>query len=323
MTAPPAPPLISVVVPAHDAAAFLPRTLESILAQTGVDREVIVVDDGSGDDTPRLLEEYRARGVRVFRQPASGGPARPRNVGLREARGELVALCDADDVMLPGKLAAAAAVFAQLPEIDLLFTDFQAVDPEDRIIRPPFLSGYDSFRPQFRPTPLPRVSVGRGRDLHRALLLANFVGTSSVVARRAALLDAGGFDESLRNSDDRDMWFKLARAGRVFACLDEIHHHYRVHPASLSRRVTHRLPSVITVLERQLSAVDDTADRALLRRRIHGARLAYAWGLRREGRHAEAAAQYRRCLRERPTLRGAAGLARTWAERLLGRSRSA
>ena len=303
-------PLISVVIPCYRAAGTLPDTLESVLAQDCPRVEVVAVDDGSPDDTSGVLVGYSDR-ITAVRIANSGGPARPRNVGVDHARGEFVALLDADDMMLPGKLAAQAAVFAALPEVDLVCTDFQKIDDDGALLQDSYLADYRNFRRLLRPTALPDVSLLSGRDLHHELLRANFVGTSSVMVRRDRLREAGGFDETLRNGDDIDMWLKLARDGAVFAFLDRPCHAYRVNGEGISARGWRRLPSVIRVRERQLAHVTDPEMRRYLDDRLLYMRLGYAWGLRGDGRYDEALPAYREAIAQRWTWRGFKGLVTT------------
>src|SRR5436190_15499550 len=116
--------MISVIIPAYNSAAYLPETLHSIVSQSVKDVEVIVIDDGSTDGTAAVAAAFgnTVRGIRVDH---SGGPARPRNIGIQAARGELIALFDGDDIMLPGKLEEQQAFLADHPDIPLVFTNFQ------------------------------------------------------------------------------------------------------------------------------------------------------------------------------------------------------
>ncbi len=303
-------PQVSVVVPAYNAARYLPRTLASIVAQEGVDLEVLVVDDGSRDDTADVVRAFAGPALRYLPQQPSGGPARPRNVGIGEAAGELVALCDADDVMLPGKLAAAVAVFAARPEVDLVHTDFAAIDADDKVLRPRYLEQYQRFRQALQPTDLPDVSLLAGRVLYEQLLHANFVGTSSVVMRRRTALAVGGFDETLRNADDYDLWCRLAWSGATFAFIDAVHHQYRLHGGNLSKKTTLRKPAAIKVWEKQRALPLDSAERQRVDEVLAQLYLAYADGLREERRRGEALAMYQVALRERMSLHGLAGLVR-------------
>src|SRR5215469_16427814 len=98
-----ASPLVSIVIPTYNASHFIAAAVESCLAQDYTPVEVLVVDDGSTDDTVSVLEPYRAS-IRYFWQP-NDGPARARNRGIAEARGQLIAFLDADDIWLPNKLS--------------------------------------------------------------------------------------------------------------------------------------------------------------------------------------------------------------------------
>jgi len=109
----PSTPLVSVIIPAYNATAFLGETLDSVLAQTYPNLEIIVVDDGSTDDTPDLLGSYGDR-IRVLRQ-ANSGQATARNHGAREAHGELLAFLDSDDLWDPDKIARQVELLDRFP----------------------------------------------------------------------------------------------------------------------------------------------------------------------------------------------------------------
>ena len=111
-------PHVTVIIPAYNAGRTISIAIESVFAQTFRDHEVVVVDDGSTDDTGERVAEYGSA-VRYVRQP-NGGPGSARNEALRHARGRLVAFLDADDVWLPRKLERQVAYFAQYPDTGLL-----------------------------------------------------------------------------------------------------------------------------------------------------------------------------------------------------------
>src|SRR4051794_15961929 len=117
----PAPPTFSVVVPAYQAAVTIGETLDSVLAQAPPPQEVIVADDGSTDDLDGALGRF-GTAVRVVRIPHAGVAA-ARNAGARAASGDFVLVVDADDVLLPGKLAALGRLGQERPDLDLLCTD--------------------------------------------------------------------------------------------------------------------------------------------------------------------------------------------------------
>ena len=149
--------LISVIIPTWNAAGYLPETLDSVLAQTYEPIEVIVVDDGSTDDTAAVVARYGER-IRYIAQANSGGPARPRNVAIAAALGDLIAMFDADDIMEKEKLEAAATAFAAYPAIDLLFTNFRAIDESGAPLVDDYLEPYTRFRDHLQPTDDPRFN---------------------------------------------------------------------------------------------------------------------------------------------------------------------
>jgi glycosyltransferase involved in cell wall biosynthesis len=172
-------PLISVIVPAHDAERFIGETIRSVLAPGYEPLEILVIDDGSADSTAEVAGAF-GDPVRCVRQAASGGPAAPRNRGMALARGEVIAFLDADDLWPPDRLATGLPHLLD-PAIGIVLGHtrrFWAAPGSDRFDR----------------TTGPELAM----KLCAALL------------RREALGRIGGFDESLRICDDWD-WFMRAR----------------------------------------------------------------------------------------------------------------
>jgi glycosyltransferase involved in cell wall biosynthesis len=210
---------VSVVVPAYDVAAYLEGALASAAAQTLRPVEIIVVDDGSTDGTPALLERLQASEATgdiplvVLRQ-ANAGPSAARNAGLRVARGAYVGFLDADDRWHPQKLARHVSVLDQQVSIDVTYSWFRRIDEAGR----------------------PTGFVGRPANQGFAdLVRENGIVTSLVVARRDALLRAGGFDEALRSHVDFDLWLRVAdqRAGS-FHCIPEVLTDHRARPGQIT-----------------------------------------------------------------------------------------
>ncbi len=257
------PPTVSVVVPCHNAAAYLRETLDAILAQSWKDLEILLVDDGSTDDPAAVAAACADDRIRLWRQPASGGPSRPRNRAIGEARGRYVFFCDADDVMRPGKIEGQVRLLERFPEVALVFTDFEVIDAGGRVLEPSFLAAYETLRRI--------VAAGTGPDgeLHRDLLVrgllaANFIGTSSVAVRKSVLDEVGVFDESLASSEDLDLWLRIARRHGC-AYLDMAGHGYRKHPASLMHEDSDRHPLArIEVMRRQYAWRPGRAERRLI-----------------------------------------------------------
>ena len=312
------PELVSVVVPAWNAAGFLPSTLDSILAQTWPRLEVIVVDDGSTDETSEILAGYGER-IRVIRIPNSGGPSRPRNVGVEAAHGDLVAFFDSDDLMEPRKIEVESQVLRACPDVDLVCTNFRSIDLEGNVLTPDYLAEYHEFRRDLEPTGVPGAGRLAPEAAFHRLVHANFVGTSSVVCRRRSILGVGGFDESMKNSDDLDMWRRLADAGSAFAFVDEVLHSYRVNPEGVTARGANRFPARIKGLRKHLNDRHGTQIRREVEEELCDLLVAQAWSLRRQNDLAGAERTYREALRYGRRPRALTGLAVTLLRRLLGR----
>ena len=209
----------SIIVPSFNAANTLPETLASIVPQLSEHDEIIVVDDGSTDETPDVMEGWSTSRVRYVRQANSGGPASPRNRGIREANGSLIALFDSDDIMLPGKLEATRQAFSHYPDAGLLFTNFSTIDELGNVLSSRFLDSY-TFTGPFCAKDEACVRI-EPPEAYRALGSENYIGTSGVVIPRKVFDRLGGFDESLTNGDDRGSVVPgdAPRGGPVFAWL--------------------------------------------------------------------------------------------------------
>ena len=187
--------LVSVVIPTYNYAHFLIGAVESALAQTYPDREVIVVDDGSTDDTRDRLAPFEGR-IRYIYQENQGLSA-ARNTGIRAARGALVAFLDSDDLWHPEKLAVQARYLDEHPEVALLASDHLDMHTSE-------VGGVD----------WPRLDGSRAIEAHAVsfedLVVGSRFGACGVVARKWCFDEVGFFDETLRSAEDVDMWIRIA-----------------------------------------------------------------------------------------------------------------
>ena len=200
-------PRASVVIPAYNAPRTIVSTIRSIRAQTEEDWELIVVDDGSSDETPEVVEGLTAEDarIRLIRQE-NQGVAGARNTGIGEAAADVVAFVDNDDVWLPQYLEAMLGALDAAPDAGLAYTDGWAFDDRrKRIFK-------ESAMVLARP---PESPAGTREGLLVQLAHSNFI-LSSAAMRRVALAEVGGFDPSVTGSDDYDLWVKLALAGYGF-----------------------------------------------------------------------------------------------------------
>ena len=309
--------MISVIMPTWNCADFLKTAIDSILVQSWSNREIIVVNDGSTDDTAAILAAYGGR-IKVVNIEHSGGPSRPRNVGLDAARGDFVAFFDSDDVMMGNKLESAMAVFAAQPAADLVFTSFAGIDEDGAVFKSDWLAEYRSFRRDLARAPGDVAGLLAGDLAYGHLLRINFVGTSSVVCRREIFEKAGRFEESLPNSGDLDLWRRVAWHGFTLAFLDQIGHGYRVRSGSICSRGAQRVPHMIRAYERQYPYCRNEEQRRVVRRKIRQLRSGYGWHLRRSGDVLGAQREYRSSLQLGWSPLAAVGLLRTSVQAFFG-----
>jgi GT2 family glycosyltransferase len=206
-------PQVSVIIPTYNCARYLPEAIDSVLAQTYRDFEIIVVDDGSTDDTPDVLARY-GEAILVIRQPNQGRGA-ARNAGILAARGQYIAFLDADDLWLPEKLEKQVALLRARAGAGWVYSDHALLDANGGRGEG-FLRLYG-----IRPAP-------DGGRMLPALLKACVAQTGTVVVRAECFRKVGLFDVSFRRSQDYDMWIRLACHFET-ACVDEVLALYRQH----------------------------------------------------------------------------------------------
>lgn len=252
----------SVVIPAFQAAATLGETLASVLSRLGPEDEVLVCDDGSTDITLDVARTTGDGRVRVLEGSHTGTPSAPRNRGIAAASGDLVFFVDADDVALGDKFTKSRAALEAHPDAAMLFTDYRRIDEAGRTIRERALADYEISRGR------PYGGVHRLESTAALRLLAreNFVGTSSVAVRRDVLRTIGGFDETLPNSEDRDLWYRALRHHPAVFLAETLHAHRQHDHGITSRSLRVTAPARLTVLRRQLDAALDERHARDLRR---------------------------------------------------------
>ena len=206
-------PVVSVIIPIYNCARYLPEAIDSVLAQTYRAFEIIVVDDGSTDNTQEVLAPYGDQ-IRVIRQ-ANAGRGAARNAGILAARGDYIAFLDADDLWLPQKLEKQMALFGSRPEADWVYSDYR-----------PF--GQVSARVGSRLQMLESQPPPEGAILRRVLADWSITWTGTVLVRAECFGEIGLFDTSLPVAQDGDMWLRIASRFQA-ACANEVLALYRRH----------------------------------------------------------------------------------------------
>ena len=223
--------LVSVVIATFNTGRYLPQAVQSVLSQTYSNVEILIIDDGSTDDTAQIIRRWEQdERVRVYRQP-NGGQAQARNRGVALSKGQYVAFLDADDEWLSHKLSRQMPLFTN-PQVGVVYSEYECMDGEGRSL------------------PKPPTRMYRGR-ITAALLIDNFVSFQTAVVRRECLERHGAFDESVRMGDDYDLWLRLS-AHYEFDFIPQPTARYRVWSGQMSKNYRRRYESAIHTMRRFL-----------------------------------------------------------------------
>ncbi|MDP5337298.1 MAG: glycosyltransferase [Nodularia sp. (in: cyanobacteria)] len=207
-------PTISVVIPAYNCEKTIQATIESVLNQTFTNFELIIINDGSQDSTLDIVSQIKDTRIKVFSYPNAGGNV-TRNRGLHHAIGEFVSFLDADDIWTPDKLQVQLQALQNNPDAQVAYSWTDYINENGEI----FLSG---------------THITANGDVYEKLIITNFLESgSNPLIRREAVLELGGFDESLPAAQDWDMWLRLA-ARYSFVAVPSVQILYRVSANSVS-----------------------------------------------------------------------------------------
>jgi len=188
-------PLVSVIIPVFNGSNYLTEAVESVFAQTYTPIELIIVDDGSTDNTWELIQSFGSKTCAIHQE--NQGVAAALNTGIRSSHGDLIAWLSHDDLFLPEKIALQVKFLKAHPEFGACYTDFEIIDSAGER-----LSIYHA--PWFPSSELPRSFL---RDMH--------INGSTVLLRRSCFEKAGGFDERLAHTQDLEMWLRLAAFSEI------------------------------------------------------------------------------------------------------------
>lgn len=221
-------PKISVIIPCFNAEKYIAAAIRSVLAQNWPNLEIMVVDDGSSDNSAELVRNIFPE-VRLIQQ-ANQGVAAARNNGIAQAQGEWIAFLDADDIWLPGKLQAQHQQLISVPDARMSYTAWQVWTSTEPAPPPKYIAAL----------------IGRSGDtqawsgatgwVYTQLLLDCVVWTSTVLAHRSVFEQVGTFDPTLRIGEDYDLWLRASRVTQILR-VPAPYALYRMHPASITKSV--------------------------------------------------------------------------------------
>jgi Glycosyl transferase family 2 len=259
-----AAPLVSVIIPAYMAAAYIHETLESVFRQTYHNFEVILINDGSPDteDFERAIGPYRDRIIYVRQE--NGGPSAARNTGIRRARGEYLAFLDSDDVWYPTCLAVLVQLaLARQPSCDLVYSDI-LIDSDS----------HGDRRSQRGGSRYSEICPSVGALTFESLLREDCqVPTSCTMVRRQAAVAAGLFDQSFRRAEDYDLWLRIAHRASNMAYVRSVLGKHRIVPGSLTHDNLKMLEAMVEVLRKLSNSLDLSAsERSTLQNKLADAK---------------------------------------------------
>ncbi len=231
-------PKISVVIPAYNAAKTIKETIQSVLNQTFTDLELIIINDGSQDATLEIVERIPDPRIRLFSYP-NAGPTVSRNRGILHAVGDYISFIDADDLWTPDKLESQFNALQTNPQAAVAYSWTNSIDERGKLLRRGFY-------------------VQLNGDVYKTLLVINFLENgSNPLIRRTALVEMGGFEESLTHGEDWDMWLRLA-SSYDFVAVPSPQVLYRISPGSASFNIFKQEEGCLIMIERAFTQVPES-----------------------------------------------------------------
>ena len=208
---------VTVAMPAFNAGAYIAEAIDSVLSQEYRSFELIVIDDGSTDDTWKQVQKHASRSrVRSFRHRRNRGAGATRNAITALARGTYVCPCDADDILLPGALATLSRYLDAHPAAGAVYGDVLEIstDANDVVTQPPRICGADHLRTWD--------------------LLENVINHPGSMIRTRLIRRVGGYDEAVHSIDDWSLWLKLVEISRIVHLRGDVFYVWRRHPSSVT-----------------------------------------------------------------------------------------
>jgi glycosyltransferase involved in cell wall biosynthesis len=222
-------PLISVIIPTYNTAKYLIETLECALNQSWANKEIILVNDGSTDNTLSLLKPYMAKINYIYQENRGLGAAR--NTGLKAAKGDFVVFLDADDLLSPNFLEVMLKSIRERPGVDILYCWWSFIDESGHLL------------------PEPGRYTGQG-DLFQAYVISNRFPVMAALTPKYCIDCAGGFDENKLISEDWDFWLRVSQKGYKFDFLSEVLVYYRFHGSNMTLNIERSHQRYTAVLDK-------------------------------------------------------------------------
>jgi glycosyltransferase involved in cell wall biosynthesis len=232
-------PKVDVIIPAYNAARYLPTAIESVIAQTFEDWRIVLVDDGSTDNTAEVVAPYLEQLGSKFKyiQQLNSGVSAARNTAIRSSSAELLAMLDADDVWAPCRLSESLKCFENRPQVGLSYGFNTCIDLEGKVI-----ATYDRRQKNAEGRIAPYIYMRK----------VDFV-CCSVTFRRKCVDEVGLFDETLQVTEDRDLWLRIALRYEV-ALVPKVIAHYRTSPNSLTTNPERMLKAQVRFINKHYGA---------------------------------------------------------------------
>lgn len=238
-------PKVSVIIPTYNRAARISRAINSVLSQTFNDYEIIIVDDGSTDDTAQVLKQFNGKIKYIFQE--NQGSAVARNRGIQEARGEYIAFLDSDDFWVPEKLTEQVRILESHPKVGIVYSRMPIINEKGEKIgmKPAGISG---------------------RNYQELLEDWGDLPTSTVVTRKECFEKAGLFDHNLQTMQDIDMWIRIAKYYDLYEIENKVLAYYCRHAQQITRCTAKALEGRVILFKKLIGTLDDALHTKFVKR---------------------------------------------------------
>ncbi len=240
-------PKVSAIMPNYNNGKYIGEAIESVLNQTYKNLELIVVDDGSTDNSREVISQYKDDRLKLMHIPHNGFPGAVKNCGIKVSKGEYIAFADSDDVWKNEKLEMQVNLLQTEKDVGLVHTDYEEIDICGRLTEP---------------SPYKLIATERANRCKPSgwyfmeLIYGNFIDGPTVLVKREALEKVGLFDPELEIAEDYDLWLKIARQYKI-GYVDKILFQHRRHSSNITNNKIRHYPQLIKALTKALQLNSD------------------------------------------------------------------